>query len=200
MATTNMERRDASQSYFPYLLAALGEDSQAAGLVYEHLRVDLINFFRRRECQACEDLADETFERVGWRLYRGVCPRNLPKYCFGAARRLFAEGLLERKRRRAITVEDFRLALPPNQIREQEQRAREEVFVRLDNCLAQLPAAERELVLDYYRVQDGPTHQWHKEMVQRLGITPNNLGVKIHRSRRLLKSLMIRTEEVECVR
>lgn len=82
-----------SQEAFDTMLDWLDADRERAGCKYEAIRLRLIKIFTCRGCQAAEELADETINRVIGRIveiangYRG----DPALYFYGVAQKVFLE-------------------------------------------------------------------------------------------------------------
>lgn len=165
---------------FEPLLTWLDPDREKAGRKYEEIRHSLIMIFELRGCFDAEDLADETITRVLGKVpelaknYEG----NPALYFYGVARRLTYE--VSRRQQTRVEIEDPEKLRAPDVNDPPEERDAE--YECLDQCLAELPPAERELILLYYQ-QDQPTIAYRRELARRLGLEPNALRVKVHRIR-----------------
>jgi len=176
--------------YFPALFSRFAPEPEAAADVYERTRRELIAFFRRRNVTTPEDIADEVFERAGRRIAEGKDVRDVVKYCFGVARTYFLEHCHKQQSHGYVPLDDWRLISRPNQEVEQELRAREQVFERLQACLAQLSGQERVLVMEYHSFDADTKREGRKAIAHRLGITPNCLHVRVHRVMCMLREMM----------
>ena len=166
---------------FDALLNWLDPDRDRAGIKYEEIRESLINIFSWRGFKDAEDLADETISRVTARVlevakeYHG----EPELYFYGVAKKLFFE-----THRRDQKV----AALPPNPSAESPKQQLEDdkpEYECLDQCLDELLAADRELILLYYQ-QDEPKIRHRKELAKRLGCTLNTIRIRACRIRLIL--------------
>lgn len=162
------------------LLAWLDGDSEAAGQKYEIIRRRLIKIFISRGCADAEDLADVTITRVAVRLpeVRDGYVGEKIRYFYGVARKVY----LESTRRHEIATDTLpQPAAPrPNAVRD-----------CLRECLDQLPAEQRELVLEYYLYEKRAKIDHRERLAEELHISPNALRLRAHRIRGVLE---------ECVR
>ena len=170
---------------FDTLLAWLDPDRDRAGEKYEEIRQSLVNIFSWRGCYDAEDLADETITRVTNKLpeiaqgYTG----DPALYFYGVAKNL----LWEVTRREQSKVPPLSIDEIEDPVMEVEPNNFEREYDCLEQCLQELSAAERELVLLYYQ-QEQPKINYRKALARRLGVAPNNLRVKVYRIRAALHS------------
>src|SRR4051794_1950774 len=117
-----------TKEQFDRLLAWLDLDPERAGEKYEAIRRRLITIFINRQCLEAEDLADETINRVAYKVielkdnYLG----DPARYFYGVAKKVF----LEHQRRRDQHIQ------PPPPIASGEEL--ETSLACLDECLAKL--------------------------------------------------------------
>jgi RNA polymerase sigma factor (sigma-70 family) len=172
------------------LLSWLDSDREQAGEKYEEIRKNLVNIFTWRGYAAAEDLADETINRVMRKvpelihIYSG----DPALYFYGVARNL----LLEQQKSRISHPSPLPPDLPDasNQVDDANKLERE--LSCLDRCLKQLSASSREFVLSYYRKQKQAKIDFRRDLAQQLGISSNNLRVRMHRIRTVLHDCMLR--------
>jgi RNA polymerase sigma factor (sigma-70 family) len=170
---------------FDALLAWLSNDRDQAGRKYEEIRHSLINIFSWRGCNDAEDLADETITRVACKINE-ITPGYVGDpalYFYGFARRL----LMEVHRRDQLRAEPETIDTIKDSAVITEQDDLEQEFECLEQCLQELSASDRELVLAYYQ-QEQPKIDHRKQLARRLQIGPNALRVKVHRIRLALQS------------
>lgn len=170
---------------FDALLAWLDPDPEKAGRKYEEIRHSLIVIFEWRGGYDAEDLADETITRVLSKV-PGIAKDYVGDpalYFYAVAKRLAFE--VSRRQQARVDIED------PEKLRapriDDEQNDRETEYECLDKCLAQLPPADRELILLYYQ-QDQPTISYRRELARTYNVAPNALRVRVHRIRATLLS------------
>ena len=165
---------------FDALLAWLDPDREKAGEKYEHIRCALINIFSWLGCADAEDLADETISRVINKVpeLAPIYTGDPALYFYGVAKKMQWEiGRREQLKETLPLLDNVKDSSP-----QPEPQNFEPEYECLDRCLAQLPAADRDLILLYYQ-QDQPKIDSRKELAQKLDIGPNNLRVKVHRIR-----------------
>src|SRR6185436_2695404 len=134
---------DLTPRAFGRLLDSLGPDPEKAGQRYELLRLKLIKFFEWRGSDRAEDRADLTLDRVSRRLDEGEQVESLERYCYGVARMVFREEMRDRGREQAW-------AAGFHPWREDGSVESEERQTGLEDCLAGLAPADRELICQYY--------------------------------------------------
>ena len=172
-------------SAFHGLLARLDPDPDQAAEQYEALRVRLIQLFEWRRCTQAEDLADQVLNRLAKRLEQGadVPPEKVRAYSFGIAYRLFLEELRRDKARHAAVREQQPLMADPEPtatlLRERRQC--------LEQCLRSLPEGRRDMVYRYYGAERKARREERRQLAEELGITDNNLWVRVHRCRRQIE-------------
>jgi len=176
---------ELTEEAFAKFLACLDPDSARAGEKYEALREALVKFLDWRGALFPEELVDETFNRVTRKLEEGETIRDAPTYCHGVARMVFLQSL-ERPGNKRVELEELSMiAIPEPDVTD----ARREY---LNHCLRQLPAENRELIVEYYR-KDGRRKIDHRvSMAERLGIPLNALRSRAQRIREKLERCIMR--------
>lgn len=172
------------------LLDWLTSDREQAGEIYEEIRQTLIKLFTWRGYAAAEDLADETINRVTRKvpelikIYSG----DPALYFYGVARKL----LLEQQKSGMSHPSPFPSDIPaPSPQKDDEEKLDRELSC-LEQCLKELSASSREFVLSYYRKQKQAKIDFRRDLAQQLGISSNNLRVRIHRIRAALHDCILR--------
>jgi len=190
-ASVRSGRSGLSREAFESLLAQLGPDRERAGEHYESIRRRLVRLFEWRGCEFPEELADETFDRVARRLAEGLTIQSQDPYSFfcGVAHLVHKEVLRERAReRQAIESGD---GVPSSAPEEEEPEDRRLGCIHL--CLGQLPADQRQLILDYHQGED--RIRTRQELSSRLRLPMNALRIRVHRARRQLEDCLARCLE-----
>ena len=167
-----------TQDAFDKLLSWLDPDREQAGKRYEEVRYKLIKIFCCRGCLTPEDLADETINRVARRLedIEATYIGERARYFCGVAHKVHQEYL-----KKSFTPPP----LPEPTGGEDEER--EQQYECLDECLLQLTASNRELVLEYYREEKQAKIDCRKQLAQKLGIKLNALRLRACRIRAALQ-------------
>ncbi len=183
-----------TQEAMDCLLARLHPDRESAGQAYQELRGKVIVFFEGRRCAFPEELADETLNRLARKLAEGAPIVDPNRYALGVASNILQESYRQPARATLSLDEappecDLKAAWEAK--RAGEDAAEEER--RLDcmrRCLDELPADQRDLLIEYYQDEKRARIDHHKEMAERLGLTPNALYLQVHRLREKLASCL----------
>ncbi|MEK6320092.1 MAG: hypothetical protein AABN33_00270 [Acidobacteriota bacterium] len=163
---------DITQDAFDKFLTWLDPNREQAGTKYEDIRRKLIKIFVCRGCPNCEDLADETINRVIRRMqeladsYTG----DPAAYFYGVARIVHLEH---------VKKNPVPLPLPPPDPPEQK----EQEYECLDRCMRVLTPKNRELMLEYYKEEKHAKIVHRKELAARLGVAVNALRIRAYRIR-----------------
>ena len=157
-------------------LSWLSPASEAEGAaVYEAARRRLILFFASRQCAEPETLTDQTLD-VAMRKVAEIPPEASPlAYLIGIAKNVHRDYLREQQREEVRRQVSSSLIAPP------EPRDLEARHGCLENCLTELPADERALVLAYYRESKQQKIDVRKELAERAGLTLNALRNRVFR-------------------
>ena len=182
------EKPALSQVAFNRLLEWLDEGVESHGERYVEIRRRLVSYFERRGRAAANELADETFNRIGRTLaQRGEIAVMPPaRYCYVVARFVLLEDI--RRERRYVPFDEPRLtASESDRIRvddSDDERAVNELRLdSLDRCLQKLKPEQRELIVEYYRDTGREKIARRRDLAKRLGITMNALGIRAFRIR-----------------
>jgi hypothetical protein len=181
-------RWQLDETAFHRLLQWLDEGTESHGERYLEIRDRLVSYFGRRSCPAPDDLADETLNRVARRLEEqveidDVAPAH---YCYIVARFVLLESLRMRARE-AASLNDIRAGLQSADAPDEGAEERERTMECLERCLAAGSTAERELIREYYRTDEGAAKLQRKRLAERLGLTPNSLAIRAWRLRQRLE-------------
>ena len=167
---------ELTEEAFAKFLACLDPDSARAGEKYEALREALVKFLDWRGASFPEELVDETFNRVARKLEEGETIRDVPTYCHGVARLVFLQSLERSDNKRAEFDELTTIAIPEPDVADFRREC-------LNHCLRQLPAENRELIIEYYRKEGRQKIDHRVLMAERLGIPPSALRSRAQRIR-----------------
>ncbi len=169
---------------FEKLLQRFSTDRDEAGLQYEIARQKVIRFFEWNSIEFAEEWADEVLNRVARRIDEGQNIDNLMGYILGVARVVLKE-IRKSLDRRPISIDDtLPDSLPDKEPEVIEPDVRELCF---DRCLEALPAANRNLLLDYYQGEGGAKIKHRRELAAKMGIPLNALRIRVHRIRKTLE-------------
>jgi len=165
-----------SQKSFDALLVWLSADRDQAGQIYEEIRLRLIRMFTARACTEAEDLADETMNRVASKLPEigGTYSGDPAVYFYAVANNVHLEFLRKKPLTHVPLVVD-------------ETADREDRFRCLEECLRELSADNRDLVIQYYQAERQARIDHRKLLAERLGIAPNALRIRACRIRASLQ-------------
>jgi DNA-directed RNA polymerase specialized sigma24 family protein len=167
---------EPTEEGFAKFLACLDPDPTRAGEKYEALREALVKFLDWRGALFPEELVDKTFNSVTRKLEEGETIRDVPTYCHGVARMVFLQSLEYPGNKRVELEELSLIATPEPDVTDVRREC-------LNQCLRQLSAENRELIIEYYR-KDGRQKIDHREsMAERLGIPLNALRSRAQRIR-----------------
>lgn len=169
-----------TQDLFEELLDWLDPDREVGGQKYEHIRRALIKIFISNGGNSPEDLADEAINRVASKLeqIRATYQGDPALYFYGVAKKLVYED-----RRRP------RVPQPPPAWESDDV---EPEYECLEECLQELTAQNRELVLQYYQEEKKAKIDNRRRLAEKLGIALNALRIRAHRIRTSLE-LCVRT-------
>ena len=181
MADAARPKWTLSEEAFEGLLALIGPDRDAAAERYLEIRRNLVRLFEWRGSSTPEEYADETMNRCARKIAEGNEIRDLPTYSIGVARMLLREMSRASARERALSdIPEPRVAPPEPELED----ARAEC---LRKCLAQLSAAHRDLVLNYYTGEKGDQIRKRKNLTHSLRIPASTLRMRVLRIRESLQ-------------
>ncbi len=175
-------RTGLTEKSFAGLLDHLDADRARAGEKYEDLRRTLVRFFEWRGAPFPEEHTDEALDRVARRLAEGVEVTNIGGYSYQVARLVFLETLKGRDGRR-IPIATTRLTAAGDAAAEATER--ETRLACLDDCLHELPAESRALIVGYYYYREDKQGriQARRALAGRLGLRAEALANRAQRLR-----------------
>jgi RNA polymerase sigma factor (sigma-70 family) len=169
-----------SQSEFDRLLSWLGAEPEQAGEKYESIRKGLIELFEGWNCCQPEDLADETINRVVVKV-----DSIAPKYSGDPA--LYFYGVAKNVRHEYLRQKPI-LPLLPNVASPLEHSDKtEELYACLDQCLDELSATDKNVILMYYQGDKKAKVEARKWLGEQINVTSNALRVRVYRIRSILE-------------
>ena len=183
--TTGSQRDGEDQRCFQRFLQWLDGGIDSGGEKYLEMHRRLVAYFDRKNCSSPADLADETLNRAARRLEEegkitGATPAQ---YCYIVARFVFLEH--QRQAQTATTDLVDQVAAPaPDDTAE----IRDRLLHCLEQCLGQLEADQRELILEYYRGEQRAKIDGRRRLAERLRITSNAVSVRACRIRERLEA------------
>ena len=166
---------------FDRLLQKLSPDPERAAAEYEALRSRLTKFFEWRRCTDPELLADRTLDRLAQRLDGGEDVEHLYSYCCGIARHLMLESRRSSDQETAVASHLLLMQVSP-------RGAGDAALQSLQECLRQLPARSRRLVLEYYAEEKQRKIEHRRELARSLDIPVTALRSRAFRVRAWLEN------------
>ena len=174
-----------TETGFKRLLECLDPDRDIAGQKYERIQRKLVWFFEWRGCNAAEELADKTIDRVTRRLIEGeeIRAKDPSVYFYAVAKNIALEWWNAQKQS-AQPLELFasRFAVASSQVDEAEER-----FRCLDQCLEQLAPEGRYLILEYYEARGQQKIENRRRLAVELQISASALRLRAQRIREQLE-------------
>jgi DNA-directed RNA polymerase specialized sigma24 family protein len=188
------EERGLTPIAFTRLLQWLDDGVESHGEKYLEMRRRLVSYFDRRNRLSADELADETFNRIGRTLERAGTITVTPpaRYCYVVARFVLLEDF--RRDQLHVRLDEPRgagvaLGRAARDVDADEEFTIEEHRLEcLDYCLQQLKPEQRELVIEYYRDSKRQKIERRRDLARRLGITMNALGIRACRIRATLEA------------
>lgn len=167
-----------AQEWFASLLHWLDPDVERAAEKYETIRRRLIKLFAARGSDNPEELADETIDRVASRAGQLIetYVGDPAIYFYAVARKVWMEGP-ERNRHDSMMAAIGRTGSATNQ-----------TYSCLEKCLKHLSESNRELILQYYRVEKESKIAKRNKLAESLGVSSNALRIRAARVRRALEN------------
>ena len=176
-----MTKNLTAESY-SLLLQTFSFDEEAAAIDFTKLRDSLVRFFQIKGDSSPEEAADETLDRVAVKLGEAVLIENLTNYSFGVARLVFLENLRKAQKSKNA-LENYRAE-------NERQKADEETddFSPLRECFESLADDEKKILRTYFAdLPYAELDEKRRELTASLGVSLNNLRLKIFRLRRWLE-------------
>ena len=179
------------------LLKCLDADRDCAGQKYENIRQKLIRYFECRACLFPEEKADETINRVARRISEGkeIWTTDPAKYFYGVARNVLRE-YLSAPERRFAPIGWLQSASHPYEDSlkleglEYDRWLMEKRLELLEECIQELSRENREMIINYYKGEKGTKIKNRRELADYLGIQPDALRARVHRTREKLEKLV----------
>jgi DNA-directed RNA polymerase specialized sigma24 family protein len=179
---------------FRQLLSWLDGGSDSGGETYVEVRRRLRSYFERKNCLCCDELADETLNRIARKLEEkgSITGVSALHYCYIVAKFVFLESLRQTKLVQAGTTElqsSDSETTPFSGVSEiAPDEPQEKIHGCLEKCLKRLTKEERELILEYYRGQQRTKIEHRSELAARLGLSKNALSIRACRIRNKLEA------------
>ncbi len=173
---------DLTREEFDRLLAWLQPDREEAAQKYEDIRRRVRKTIAARGCSAAAEIFDETVYRIARKLpdllldYEG----DPALYFYGVANLVYLEYL-----RSQPETEELLPSTPAPNIKNIEPE-----YECLEECLNELPSADKELVLRFYREEKQAKIEERKDLAKELGLTKNALRLRLFRFRQKLAACL----------
>jgi DNA-directed RNA polymerase specialized sigma24 family protein len=168
------DARTVTPRAFALLLERLGDDPAGGGEGYESLRRALVRFFDWRGAHAPDVCADETLDRLARRLEEDGTIQDVRAYAHGIARLVLLEQWRRPRARPADEADEQAAPAAP------EDDPREACF---EQCLAELPADGRALILQYYAAEGRQKIEGRKRLAASLFLSDTALRNRAQRLR-----------------
>jgi DNA-directed RNA polymerase specialized sigma24 family protein len=183
MGDAARQKWSLTQEAFDGLMASMGPDRDTAADRYLEIRHNLVRLFEWRGCSTPDEYADETINRCARKIGEGEQIRDLGTYSIGVARMLIREmGRASAREARSLAEVPEPQVPPVEPAGEQEARAE-----CLRQCLAELSAGNRDLILTYYQGEKSEKIKNRKGLTQSLGIAESTLRMRALRVRESLQ-------------
>jgi DNA-directed RNA polymerase specialized sigma24 family protein len=155
------------------------------------VRRRLVKFFEWQNCISPEDQADKTIDIVARKIDEGEQIEKLVAYFFGVARFVFKEYLRKREREMRAYA-----ALPASsEDVGGADEAEESRRACSKKCFKDLPDSDRDLMIAYCKPDGRPRKERKQELADRLGITIENLRLRVCRIRKRLNACVERCQK-----
>jgi DNA-directed RNA polymerase specialized sigma24 family protein len=183
-----------TEAAFRRLLEWLDEGKESNGERYLEMRQRLVRYFERKNCLPCDELADESLNRVARKLEEqgSITDATPPHYCYIVAKFVFLEHLRQIRNEATTSEPDLTFAtvaaadagLAPPGVSEDEQ----EMLSCLEQCLQRLAPGDRELIVNYYSAEPKQKIPHRRQLAEKLGLTANALTIRACRIRDKLEA------------
>jgi RNA polymerase sigma factor (sigma-70 family) len=165
-------KRELDQAAFDELLSWLDPNRKEATRQYETIYRGLLKILSHWGCNAAEEAADETVDRVAAKVpqLRNEYKGDPVRYFYGVAYNVFLE--YRRKAQKQTTLNEQEHSHP------NPEPTDEHAYDCMESCMQKLDPVDRELVLRYVE-EDKPEQR--KNLAKSQGITVNALRVRVFR-------------------
>lgn len=172
------------------LLAWLDEGVDSGGERYLEVRGRLKAYFDRKNCLSSDEMADETFNRIARKLEEkgSISDVSALQYCYVTARFVFLENVRGPKTVPHDSAELLHGGTLAAFADSEATEANEKTLSCLEQCLSRLAAADRDLILEYYRGERRTKLEARSGLATRLGLTMNALSIRACRIRGKLEA------------
>jgi DNA-directed RNA polymerase specialized sigma24 family protein len=163
------------------LLAYLDRNPERAQEIYLLLYQRLRRFFEYRGCHHPEEAADETLDRVNYKLEQGVIVPNIDAFIMGIARLVRLEFI--RAQGRFVPLPD-EFQLPSAEMTDEDDGA----LACLERCARKLPPESETLIRRYH---DSRRSEDRASLAVALGVNLNVLRLRASRIRDKLENCIL---------
>ncbi len=174
------------RSGFDALLAVLDSDRDVAAERYAALRERLSRFFAWNHAEDPDAQADEVLDRLTRRVAGSAADdeavRQPEKFAVGVARMLLREGWRAQKANVQM-ISNLQMRNADHHRLEQEQRRNELLSSLLEQCLRELPEAQRDMIERYYSSDSRAQIDGRRKLAEELHISLNALRNRAMRIR-----------------
>jgi DNA-directed RNA polymerase specialized sigma24 family protein len=176
-----------TEESFNRFLAHLDPDKNRAGEKYEALRLTLVKFFDWRGAHFPEECADETINRIARKIDSGEVIHDITTYGRGVARMILLEAFRRPDNWNVSFDELGEVRATGTAVEETDLQRR-----CLEECLSDLAAETRRLILDYYNDERRGKIDNRLSLAETLGIPLNALRSRAQRVRSKLENCVNR--------
>ena len=190
---------EPTEAAFRRLLNWLDGAVDSFGQRYVEMRRRLVQYFDRKGCSMPDELADNTLNRVARRLEEeGQIVDAAPaQYCYIMAKFVFLEFLREPQSKDLRSSAAHGSPYAVSGLSDTESKIKdnetEKMLDSLEECLAELPPADRNLILDYYQGAQKEKLENRRRLAAHLGLTANALSIRACRLRDKLETCRQKT-------
>jgi RNA polymerase sigma factor (sigma-70 family) len=197
------EKPQLQDREFELMLTWLGDDSERGAHAYLEFHKRTTGLFINWHACAPEDLADETLSRLAHQLSAGkeIDRGSRSAYVHGIAKNIRREHWrnCETCKRQQITRDDANdkdpfdsLAVIGSSGDSEDAEEKERRLQCLDDCLEQMSAEERSVLLEYYAEDKTRKIVKRDRLAERLGVTSGALRQRIWKLRTPLRDCVVK--------
>jgi RNA polymerase sigma factor (sigma-70 family) len=176
-----------TQESFETLLDWLDSERESAGQKYETIRRRLIKIFYGRGCHDPEDLADETINRVAYKVkeFKEPYKGDPALFFYGIAQKICLEARRKKTEQTTdLTTNQISFYIP---VLDEES---DEYFLQrncLNKCLVKLSPDDRGIVIKYYASEEQTNIEHRQRLAEQSGLSLSTLRVRAFRIRQRLQ-------------
>ena len=175
---------ELGQNQFDALLGFFSADRDEAGEKYEQIRRGLVRFFQFKGCRDPPVLADDTINRVALKIGDFDPSKNIKpvSYFYGFASNVLME--YKRTSRHEISLGEAQYQAVANEPEDDNGGARSSC---LQQCLGELPFADKDLIVDYYAREGREKIELRQQMCKLYNCTAAALHTRVFRIKSVLR-------------